>query len=154
MGLCQSSQIVQDTEVLQLYVAHYGAEGLRGAWHWSFLLMRDGNSGDSTAYQIRGSEQTYAYEGPDRQVDVARSRSFQGKVHVGSIPADRLHDFEQALNDVPVIRGTRTGWNCQNWIMDALARLHAARFPVEVINHTELLQELETAKRELALEGA
>ncbi|KIJ56976.1 hypothetical protein M422DRAFT_23108 [Sphaerobolus stellatus SS14] len=146
MGTCHSQPQAQESQSFLLYIAHYGAEGLRGAWHWSFLLMKNKSHIDAMAYHVIGSPGTYTYT-PRPTKTPKKSQTFQGMVYVGSIPTNRDQQFEDILASVPIANGVNAGWNCQNWIMDALGRLYEGGFDVEVMDHAELLRRLDAEKK-------
>ncbi|KAH9838530.1 uncharacterized protein C8Q71DRAFT_534619 [Rhodofomes roseus] len=115
------------SQARSLYVAHYGHPLLKGAKHWSFLLYKPGDQ-HAKAYQLTGSTTTYEVKQPE-EVTPAKSSSFMGQVPVGHIAESHVAAFEQMVLGLPITRGN-TAWNCQNWIIGALAALKANGFNV------------------------
>ncbi|TFK73364.1 hypothetical protein BDN72DRAFT_834771 [Pluteus cervinus] len=136
-----------------LYVAHFGHPLLKGAKHWSFLLPISTQPGCFTAWQITGSTFTYEIK-PAETVSlnsnfssfssslnastVTGLQNFMGMVPVGTIDENQRAEFEKVvLTQVPVLRGS-VDWNCQNWIVDALAKAKESGFDVSAYSLTEL----------------
>ncbi|KIJ64529.1 hypothetical protein HYDPIDRAFT_89909 [Hydnomerulius pinastri MD-312] len=126
-----------------LSVAHYGHPKLR-VKHWSFLLFTA--DGKTVAYQITGSTTTYEMKEPE-VVQHLRSQSYLGRVDVGTIDAARRDEFLQVLKDVNVKRGD-IGWNCQNWVIDALSALKAKGFSVQELTLQDLASRLESCTKD------
>ncbi|KAL0958197.1 hypothetical protein HGRIS_000360 [Hohenbuehelia grisea] len=125
---------------LALDIGHYGSPLLRGAKHWSFLLMNF--DGTAIAYQISGSTNDYYLKDPVLVVP-NRVQSYMGRVNVGQISVERVKDFDDVLKSVPVIRGSLQ-WNCQDWIIDALTMLRYNGFRVEALTKEALTLRLST----------
>lgn len=133
-----------------LYVAHYGHPLLKGAKHWSFLLFKspeevssDGH--DATAYQITGSTNTYQVKPPE-EVYSSLSRSYLGKVCVGNVTISQRLAFEEVVLNIPVVTGN-LGWNCQNWVIAALAELKQKEYDVRDFTHDELFDKLASSTK-------
>ncbi|KAL0958198.1 hypothetical protein HGRIS_000361 [Hohenbuehelia grisea] len=117
-----------------LNVGHFGSPQLKGAKHWSFLLMKTDSK--AIAYQVSGSTNTYAYKEPE-DTTPEESNAFMGMVTVGSIDTRDEERFVTVLQNVPITRGDRE-WNCQNWIVEALRALKDNGFDVKVLTKVEL----------------
>jgi hypothetical protein len=123
----------------KLFVAQYGHPSLKGAQHWSFLLLDQENSDCATTYQVTGSTSTYEIKPPEI-VCPKKSTTYMGRIEVGNVEGCRRKECEEAIVTVPVTRGC-TAWNCQNWIVEVLATLKTKGFDVESYSLVEL-QEL------------
>lgn len=121
-----------------LAVGQYGHPMLPGAKHWSFLLRTDQKT--TVAYQITGSTTKYEIKAPEVVVP-KKSTTFMGAVQVGQIEPDQVNQFWETLKNVPVTHGNRN-WNCQNWIIEALAALAANGFAVDVLTKEALADKL------------
>lgn len=109
-----------------LHVGQYGHTMLKGVRHWAFLLMT--SNLEARLFQITGSTTTYEWS-PPKDVQPGKSQSFLGSTKVGLIEASRYDEFVQILESVPIVRND-LGWNCQNWIVNAMAKLEQHGFQV------------------------
>ena len=128
----------------KLYVARYGHPLLKGAQHWSFLLLDQHESDCATAYQVTGSTSTYEIKKPE-MVFPKKSTTYMGRIEVGHVDESRRKECEAAIMAVPVTRGCKA-WNCQNWIVEVLAALKAKEFNVELYGLVELQELLKSSK--------
>jgi hypothetical protein len=130
-------QFVEQGAMPKLFVAQYGHPLLKGAQHWSLLLLDEHNSANgATAYQVTGSTSTYEIKQPE-VVCPEKSTTYMGRIEVGNIEPSRRMECEAAIMMVPAIRGS-TAWNCQNWIVEVLAALRTEGFDVQSYNLVEL----------------
>ncbi len=121
--------------MLMLFVAHYGHPQLKGAKHWAILLPKRDGVDVAIAYQVTGSTTTYEVKAPEDAREGIRN--CMGTVEVGRIEESQREEFERVVLSVPVSRGSTT-WNCQNWVVDALATLKANGFAVKAYTLPEL----------------
>ncbi|KAG8966747.1 hypothetical protein FRC03_011388 [Tulasnella sp. 419] len=121
--------------VHELYIAHFGHPLLKGARHWALLLVA--NPPISIAYQISGSTDTYAYKPPEAFDESLSGTGFMGKVKVGEIEGDHEARFVKTLQGVPITKGSLS-WNCQDWVILALAALASEGFAVETPSKDQL----------------
>ncbi|KZF22384.1 hypothetical protein L228DRAFT_248062 [Xylona heveae TC161] len=86
--------------------------------HWSLYTMDDyGNEMVFEALGSTGGEFKYN----SRAVRMLLSDSLSEIPKIGRIEADVWPDVPDLLKYVPM--GNRKGWNCQNWVMEAIASL-------------------------------
>lgn len=119
-----------------LFVAQYGHPLLKGAHHWSFLLLDEHQIDHATAYQVTGSTSTYEIK-TSETVCLKKSTTYMGKIEVGNIDESRRKECEEAIMIVPVTRGNMA-WNCRNWIVEVLVALKTKGFDVESYSLVEL----------------
>jgi len=127
-----------------LSVGQYGHVLLKGAKHWSFLLLK--SDGVAVAYQLTGSTKTYEFKKPE-EVIIKKTQTYLGKVDVGCIDIAKQNDLYNVLNKVNIKRGD-VNWNCQNWIIEGLKALNKEGFEIDVLTHDDLAEKLQLAKRD------
>ncbi|KAH7130650.1 hypothetical protein B0J11DRAFT_504411 [Dendryphion nanum] len=91
---------------------------------WGEELVNWGYCYDQLIFEALGSTgQVFRYH--SRSVDMDKSKSEKQRIHIGHIEADVWPEIPSLLSGVPV--STQTGWNCQNWVtqaIDALKKEH------------------------------
>ncbi|KAF9052469.1 hypothetical protein BDZ89DRAFT_1056818 [Hymenopellis radicata] len=114
----------------------------------------DGNPAllEGHSYELCGGNAARYEVKPPESVQLVKSNSYMGRVHVGRIERARLFEGGNAsihtvLVQTPVKNG-KPDWNCQNWVMDALYRLRMSGQHIVNASHEEILQQLAFAKRE------
>lgn len=67
-----------------------------------------------------------------------RSNTYAGRVYVGrTLGTDQnLGKVEKALKDVTIVHNNQN-WNCQNWVLEGLARLTQKKLLVETQHLSE-----------------
>ncbi|KIM80713.1 hypothetical protein PILCRDRAFT_821968 [Piloderma croceum F 1598] len=127
-----------------LSVGQYGHPLLKGAKHWSLLLLK--SNGLAIAYQITGSTETYEFKTPE-DVQIKDTPTYMGKADVGHVDIAQQNDLYEVLKMVQVRRGD-VNWNCQHWIIAALRALQEGGFAVDALTHEHLTEKLRLAKRD------
>lgn len=127
-----------------LSVGQYGHPLLKGAKHWSFLLLK--GDGIAIAYQVTGSTNTYEFKKPE-EVIIKKTQTYLGKVDVGCVDKAKQNDLYEVLKRVEVKRGD-INWNCQNWIVESLKALNEEGFEVDALTHDDIAGKLQLAKRD------
>jgi len=125
-------------------VAQYGHPLLKGAKHWSLLLLKPG--GYAVAYQLSGSTDTYAFKDPE-EIQIRKSQTYMGRVDIGNVDATKLGRVDKVLRSVPITRGNLQ-WNCQNWVIQALYALQNDGFAVDALTLEDLQAKLQLVKRD------
>ena len=92
-------------------------------WHWCiFALTGPGRFG--VVYQLAGSPGDFYYPGPRMHTDPNFSQKIRLPIRIGSVWSDQMGYMERMIEQTPISQA-RSRYNCQNWTMDVLHRLHA-----------------------------
>ncbi|KAF2187219.1 hypothetical protein K469DRAFT_125718 [Zopfia rhizophila CBS 207.26] len=102
----------------EMYVVMYLNCDADDTPHWCLYTVDDG--GDELIFEALGST-GQAFRFHTRSVCMDRSQSRKEKIHVGRIEADVWPEVPSLLAGVPVSK--QAGWNCQNWVMQAIEAL-------------------------------
>ena len=102
-----------------LYVAIY-ATGVSAQIipHWAFYTEDD--QGNGMVYEALGSS-GHDFKYHTKYVDILTSKSLSEYPRIGRIEADVWPEVPDLLKQVPM--STKSGWNCQDWVMEAIAAL-------------------------------
>lgn len=101
----------------ELYVAIYQADE-HDVPHWS-LASRDDN-GVSVIYEAVGiSGSRFSYY--TRHEDFEKSATLEKTQRIGRVEADVWPEVAGIFAGVPT--SSRAGWNCQNWVVEAVRQL-------------------------------
>ncbi|KAI0923472.1 hypothetical protein AcV5_009010 [Taiwanofungus camphoratus] len=126
-----------------LSVAHFGHPLLKGAKHWSLLLLN--SDGRAVAYQVTGSTDTYEFKEPE-DIEYKKDQTYMGKVDVGHVDMMKQAEMLEVLRKVRITRGD-LNWNCQNWVVAALKELSEGGFAVDTLTLDQLAARLSKAER-------
>ncbi|KAI0940905.1 hypothetical protein AcV7_003153 [Taiwanofungus camphoratus] len=126
-----------------LSVAHFGHPLLKGAKHWSLLLLN--SDGCAVAYQVTGSTDTYEFKEPE-DIEYKKDQTYMGKVDVGHVDMMKQAEMLEVLRKVRITRGD-LNWNCQNWVVAALKELSEGGFAVDTLTLDQLAARLSKAER-------
>ena len=98
---------------------------------------------DGAIFDIQGTSDTFAFKAKGK-ASLKRSAAYAGRVGVGSaLGTDQnIGKVEKALKDVPITHGNEE-WNCQNWVLEGLAKLEKKELLVLDENVTHYLSEEE-----------
>lgn len=107
---------------VEISVAHYGHPKLRGIRHWAIVVMTAPHKLEGVLYELVGGAAKDLVLGEVRAVELLKSSTYLGRQRVGVIPARRMGAVHDILVRTPLRNGT-TGWNCQSWVVEALARI-------------------------------
>ncbi|KAK0235977.1 hypothetical protein EDD85DRAFT_623142 [Armillaria nabsnona] len=135
-----------------IYVAQFGHPLLRGAKHWSIVVMTDPKKMTGIAYQISGGTETYEVKPPEG-VDLLDTPTYMGRVKVGKVTSNMVHGDNGVvslgfiLTRTPVVLGN-VHWNCQNWVAEGLKRLKDAHHSIDDDSLESLQRRLSSVGRE------
>lgn len=101
----------------ELHVAIYTCEE-EDVPHWCLYTVDD--DGDGRVFEALGST-GHKFKYHTRDVDIAKSATLSETVEIGRIEADVWPEVPDLLKAVPMSK--KQGWNCQNWVMEAIAAL-------------------------------
>ncbi|KAF1993677.1 hypothetical protein P154DRAFT_567864 [Amniculicola lignicola CBS 123094] len=91
--------------------------------HWCLYTIDD--SGNELIFEALGSSGvTFRYN--SRPVDMDKSLSEKQRVKIGRIEADVWPDIPSLFARVPM--SSEVGWNCQNWVMQAISALKGENY--------------------------
>lgn len=124
----------------ELFVAQYGHVRL-DIKHWA-LVVREKGSKIGTAYQITGGKPFYAMKEPET-VEMEKASTYLGKAAVGEVDSTFIRQIPQLLQRVPVVRNVESFWNCQDWVVGALAQLQSVNSSVLALSKEELQNKFE-----------
>jgi hypothetical protein len=107
----------------EVYVMVYLNADEEDVPHWCLWTCDDhGNELVFEALGITGKNFTFN----SRSVDMAKSHSRKVIPRIGRIDADVWPEVPDLLKTVPMNK--EPGWNCQNWVMEAIAALKREGF--------------------------
>ncbi|KAF2257650.1 hypothetical protein CC78DRAFT_205367 [Lojkania enalia] len=107
----------------ELYVVIYLNCDPNDTPHWCLHSIDD--DGDELIYEAFGSSGT-SFRYNTRPVVMASSKSEKEQVKIGRIEADVWPEIPNLFAGVPM--STQAGWNCQNWVMEAISALKGEGF--------------------------
>ncbi|KAF2755529.1 hypothetical protein EJ05DRAFT_104917 [Pseudovirgaria hyperparasitica] len=96
-------------------------------YHWAFFLQTGTERGDGSVLQLHGMPGAFYYEGEEKVVPHAPG-SIKAEVEIGAVPVARYERFKELLKAVPISKDESSGWNCQDWSLQALASLREEGF--------------------------
>ena len=135
---------------LPVYVVHYRRE--KDPYHWSIFVEKNAETLSGAIFDIQGTPGNFVFK-MRGMGSMRRSGAYAGRVHVGNtLGTDKnLGGVERALREV-VIHKDEKGWNCQNWVLEGLAKLTEKKLLVldkDVPHHlseAEIREKLSTQK--------
>lgn len=114
-----------------LYVARYQHDG--NVKHWALYLE------DVVNFEVSGERMGFSYQFPENEGPES-TRSHRGNTFVAEI--DDVQAFKDIAAEV-VIQNDVQGWNCQQWVLDALEKL----------NNSEIIGDYEYQEAKVKLEA-
>lgn len=91
--------------------------------HWALHTVDD--KADELFFEALGSTGMF-FRFSSGEVDMKASESEKQMVRIGRIDADVWPEIPGLLEGVPV--STQAGWNCQNWVMQAIEALKTVHY--------------------------
>ncbi|KAI9569333.1 hypothetical protein HD554DRAFT_607272 [Boletus coccyginus] len=105
----------------ELSVASFG-EPSSSKSRWAIAVIFTPSSGHSLVYQIMGSAADYSMDAPQSVTLKEGENGYVGKVSVGSVDSERLHQLHSTLASIPVVHGN-PAWDSHNWVMEGILAL-------------------------------
>jgi hypothetical protein len=93
-------------------------------YHWVFFIAIQTREGERTgiAHQLRGMPGAFYYPGPE-DVGLGKSEPPKDMIEIGEVDDADLDKVHRILEEVWIDKFESSGWNCQDWSLDALAKL-------------------------------
>ncbi|EPS98087.1 hypothetical protein FOMPIDRAFT_1051838 [Fomitopsis schrenkii] len=105
-----------------VYVVQYYAKD--APHHWAIFVEKDTDKEEGAIFDINGNTTNYVYRHKGK-VSMKRSNTYEGRVAVGSMLGTDKRDGEvdKLLKNIPIQFHNDPNWNCQNWVVEALAKM-------------------------------
>lgn len=111
-----------------LYIFTYDREryhtGEVKPYHWSFFIEKEsvGSSRLGIEHQLRGMPGSFYYPGPEN-VELEKLQPRKNELDVGQLDSSELAEIHDILKLIRIDKVESSGWNCQDWTLDAMAKL-------------------------------
>ena len=89
---------------------------------WAIAVVFAPSMGHSLVYQIVGSPSDYSLDAPQSVTLKEGENGYLGKISVGVVDSERLHQLHTTLASIPIIHGNPT-WGSHNWVMEGILAL-------------------------------
>lgn len=89
---------------------------------WAIVVIFTPSSGHSLVYQIVGSASDYSLDAPQSVTLNEGENGYMGKIPVGLVDSEKLHQLQCTLASVPIVHGN-PAWNSHNWVMAGILAL-------------------------------
>ncbi|EGO00993.1 hypothetical protein SERLA73DRAFT_179011 [Serpula lacrymans var. lacrymans S7.3] len=108
---------------------------------WAIIVIFTPSLGHAMVYQITGSASDYSLKAPESVTLKAGEGGYLGKVPVGRVDQERLHQFSATLANVNIVQND-AAWDCQNWVMEGLVALRKDGHHIENVSRSWLVERL------------
>ncbi|KAH7882893.1 hypothetical protein F5I97DRAFT_1900413 [Phlebopus sp. FC_14] len=89
---------------------------------WAIAVLFTPSSGHSLVYKIIGSTADFSLDVPQSVTLSQGENGFLGKIPVGLVDSDHLHQLHPTLAAIPIIR-ENPAWNSRNWVIEGILAL-------------------------------
>ena len=99
-------------------------------YHWAFFIQirisKKKNIG--IVHQLRGMPGAFYYKGAEDVANLWKSETLKQDIPIGEVDDADLDKIEAIFQSIPIDKSESSGWNCQSWSLEGLAKLQQEGF--------------------------